>query len=153
MIKISRKFKLLSLILIGSAFSTPTMACGGEEKIKISLKKQDYDHKDCIALYLEFPDHFGIFDKASVSLGYSNGPGQLFRVHLQVNDYEEDDGKLTTSFCLTEEILRHSSISISWDHINEHGFSQSAWCNTITSTGNLFELMEAGSKYVAPSDI
>jgi hypothetical protein len=145
--------RLLVLVAATALFSTPALACESEGKIEISLKKQDYHHKDCIALYLEFPDHFGMFDKASVSLGYSNGPDQLLHVVLQVDDYKKDDGKLATGFCLTEEMLKHTSVTISWDHINEHGFSQSAWCNTSMSTGNLFELLEAGTKLVAPSGI
>lgn len=145
--------KLLFFASAMLAFSTPTYACATETKTEISLKKPESDRKECISLYLEFPDKVGILDKPTVFLRHADGSDRFLEVILQVNDYEKNDGKLTTSFCLAEEILRHSSISISWDHINEHGFSQSAWCNTFTDTGNLFELMEAGSKYVAPSDI
>lgn len=125
-------------------FSTPTLACGGKGKYELSLKKMEGESDECIPLLLEYPEVVGGLGQVKLGQEYDDGKDHFLSVDLV--EFDKKDGIITTYFCVSEEVLKHTSIAIEWYHhvIREDGSQELGMCSAGVDTGNLYELLKAG---------
>ncbi|MCB1680978.1 MAG: hypothetical protein H6858_04135 [Rhodospirillales bacterium] len=151
---LGQRLKLLSLIFVGTVFSAPTFACGGEGKYELHLKKKDVSAERCVPLLLEYPEIVEGFKQVDARLTYDDGNDHFLSVDLEVDDLDQKDGILTTDLCLAEDMLRHTSIQIEWYHHvqREDGLVEMTFCHVDVDTGDLYSLLQSGgTKEIDPN--
>ncbi|MCB1838674.1 MAG: hypothetical protein KDI61_00230 [Alphaproteobacteria bacterium] len=134
--------KLLTLIFMGIGFSAPTLACDVVKKYEVTLRKHDHQSGDCTSLELTFPKTVDFYSKPQVTLQYEEGKDRLMQVTLQIEDLDKNDNYLSSSVCLTDELMKRASIGIAWTYYEK--IERSAFCGPSIVIQNLYELLESG---------
>lgn len=131
-----------------AGFGTAALACGGEEKYELSLKRQEGSDEQCVPLLLEYPSVVSGFKQVDLHLKYDDGKGRILTLDLQPKDLNNQDDVLTSELCLPEDMLKHTSIEIEWFHRlqREDGVYEFAFCHVDVNTGDLHTLLQSGGK-------
>lgn len=131
-----------------AGFGTAALACGGEEKYELSLKRQEGSDEQCVPLLLEYPSIVSGFRQVDVRLKYDAGKGRFLTVDIEPNSIEKKDGVLSSYLCLAEEMLKHTSIEIEWYHHvqRDDGMYELIMCHVDVDTGDLHTLLQSGGK-------
>jgi hypothetical protein len=136
--------KLLSLTAAIALFNTAALACESEETYQVTLKKLDHEEPGCLPLQFEFPRRIGHNDKARATLlVHENGQFNVENdLPISAEPSQETD-IVTTSFCLPEERLEATAITVMWYYYDEKT-GLTGMCTDSMATGTLRNLLEAG---------